>query len=388
MSDRPYSPGGDAKVISDIAQRIFGDFTAMFAYHQWPERGQDMMRKVQTRVVETYGSVHAFEAHFQAVARGRTDVSEVWTDATSVLFTSFWGWSPETWGTVGWSGDRGLTRRANLMAQLSNPFITVCYVTSNQTDTDPDLKGKIAGFYLVSHDTGDRNEFTHPIHHAREPAKWRHSNRALRAFSYLPEYRPSAMEVFPDLGRHARHVAAMGEVLTDPQIIARLRAIPCEEVEIYQPIAAQTLSEEEPQRGLVRAGPAASEGYEVTQGSHSLPRDLYILRLSGDVSAYLGRQGETRSIIKIGLSASPDLRRQALQKAIPRGSFRWTVDRTRKSLGLPLCANHDVAVLGEDAMKRHLASHAEWLGGEFYLANENDIETAWRLGCAAVKTNT
>ena len=46
----PYSPGGDAQ--------------PMFAPHGWPERGADMMRMVQTRVVETTGSVAAFERHF------------------------------------------------------------------------------------------------------------------------------------------------------------------------------------------------------------------------------------------------------------------------------------------------------------------------------------
>ena len=33
----------------------------MFEHHGWPERGQDMMCKVQTRVSETYGSVRAFD---------------------------------------------------------------------------------------------------------------------------------------------------------------------------------------------------------------------------------------------------------------------------------------------------------------------------------------
>lgn len=59
-----YSPGGDAKAISMIAKKHFGDFTKMFEYHDWPERGSDMMRKVQTRVVETYGSVCNFENKF------------------------------------------------------------------------------------------------------------------------------------------------------------------------------------------------------------------------------------------------------------------------------------------------------------------------------------
>ena len=64
MSKAQYTPGGDAKVIAEIAKRKFSGFAAMFEHHDWPERGSDMMRKVQTRVVETYGSVRAFEARY------------------------------------------------------------------------------------------------------------------------------------------------------------------------------------------------------------------------------------------------------------------------------------------------------------------------------------
>ena len=60
-----YGPGGDAKVIAHVAKTKFGGFEAMFEHHGWPERGSDMMRKVQTRVAETYGSVKAFEVHFR-----------------------------------------------------------------------------------------------------------------------------------------------------------------------------------------------------------------------------------------------------------------------------------------------------------------------------------
>lgn len=53
-------PGWDAKAIRDIAARHYGGFTGLFERHDWPERGSDMMRKVQTRVKETYGSIDAF----------------------------------------------------------------------------------------------------------------------------------------------------------------------------------------------------------------------------------------------------------------------------------------------------------------------------------------
>jgi hypothetical protein len=70
---------------------------------------------------------------------------------------------------------------------------------------------------------------------------------------------------------------------------------------------------------------------------------------------------------------------------MPRGAFHWQVDRTTTSCGHARYPNHTVAVKGEAAMKRHLAAHAEWLGGEFYLATEEDIEFAWELGCQAAQ---
>ena len=65
-SKAKYAPGGDAKIIAQIAKAHFGGFASMFEHHGWPERGSDMMRKVQTRVAETYGSVRAFEQNFKS----------------------------------------------------------------------------------------------------------------------------------------------------------------------------------------------------------------------------------------------------------------------------------------------------------------------------------
>ena len=57
------SQGWDAAAIAEIAKAKFGGYAALFEAHGWPERGSDMMRKVQTRVTETYGSVEAFVEH-------------------------------------------------------------------------------------------------------------------------------------------------------------------------------------------------------------------------------------------------------------------------------------------------------------------------------------
>ena len=381
-----FSPGGDAKAISRIASEVYGGFRQMFDAHGWDAPGNQLMTSAPALIVQQYGSIRNFEAaHMVSGPSDGAAASDIWDRGYSILFTSFWGWSPETWGTIGWSGDRGLTRRRNLLPQLTDPFITVCYVTSNRSDIDPALKGKIGGFYLVSHETGDRDEFTHPIHHGRDVGKWRHSLRALRAFSYLPEHRLNVTDLDPGILARARSVSAMGELLTDPAQIKLLRDTPWTEVEVYKSasISAVDGKSGSEARGMVQAGPASTNGYVVAGGSHWTPREIYILRLNGNADAYLGRAAAGRLIVKVGLAASPDLRRQAFQKAMPRGAFEWSVYRTSSGSRFGQCPNHAVAVRGEDAMKRHLAAHADWLGGEFYLATEEIIEAAWKLGCQA-----
>jgi hypothetical protein len=57
MTEQANSPGWDAQAIHQIAATHYGGLLQMFKHHGWPERGSDMMPKVQTRVVETYGTV-------------------------------------------------------------------------------------------------------------------------------------------------------------------------------------------------------------------------------------------------------------------------------------------------------------------------------------------
>ncbi|MFW5881449.1 MAG: hypothetical protein ACOCTP_02910 [Roseicyclus sp.] len=59
-----HAPGWDAKVIHKIAKEEFGGLQQMFEHHAWPERGSDMMRHVQRRVKETYGSIREFAGQY------------------------------------------------------------------------------------------------------------------------------------------------------------------------------------------------------------------------------------------------------------------------------------------------------------------------------------
>lgn len=372
-----FQPGGDAKAISRVAKEAYGGFREMFEAHGWGVPAAKLLTSAPALIVDQYGSIAAFvEAHAGAV-----DL-HIWNRGYSVLLTSFWGWAPETWGAIGWTGNKGRTRRSNLLKKLTDPLVAVIYVTENKSEIDPDLEGKFAGFYLISRETGDRDEFLDPVHQTLNPEKWRHSLRALRAFSYLPEHRLDIRDFDPSVLRRARSVSAMGEIIEDPHRIQLLAKTPWTEVEVYTGGTATGGAEyRRAARGYVSAGPASRNGHVVAGGTEWLPRELYVLRLKGDTGAYLGYPSSDRSIFKVGLAASPESRRQSFQKAMPRGSFNWTIKRTTRHSGRELYATHSIAVHGEDAMKRHLAAKSERLGGEFYLASEDEIEAAWDSGC-------
>ena len=61
-----YAPGGDQQAISRVAKAHFGgSHKEMFEYHGWVlEPGQHYMHQAAPRIVETYGSVRAFEELF------------------------------------------------------------------------------------------------------------------------------------------------------------------------------------------------------------------------------------------------------------------------------------------------------------------------------------
>ena len=68
MNETTYGQGGDQQAISRVAKAHFGGgHKAMFEFHGWVlEPGQQYMHQAAPRIVATYGSVRAFEAHFAA----------------------------------------------------------------------------------------------------------------------------------------------------------------------------------------------------------------------------------------------------------------------------------------------------------------------------------
>lgn len=377
--DRP--PGWDSRAIQKVADEFYGGYAGMNKAHGWPTTGSKIMPGTNGRVKSRYGSIESFIA---AHHTGRSlTLEEMWDGRLTVMLTSFWGWSPETWGTVGFTAEG---RRDTIVAESTDPFIMVIYVTKTARGASADIKGMITGFYLVSHIAGHRNDFTDPSHFDREPEKWQHSLKAIRAFDFLPEYRLHIDDFDPSASDRARAIASSGEILPT-NLIEKLKALPVMEVPVfdgYGQLDAGLQIHARP-RHMVRAGPANRSGYMVSGEPLDTEKELYALALEGDTDTFLGEPAGGRRIFKIGLSISPQSRLAALQKALPNGTYRWTIHRsTRKDRHDPYPC-FEAAEAGETAMKQMLAQqvlthNTKWLGGEFYAATDENLESAWEAG--------
>ncbi len=307
-------------------------------------------------------------------------MEDVFRDIRAVWITSFWGWGPETWGTVGFTAPK---RRETVVGKTPDPFIMVVYVTKTAKTLDPFIRGKVAGFLVVSHVAGHRDDFTAPEHHTRDAGKWVYSLKAVRAFTFVPEFSITIDQLDPSIASRARAVAAFGEELKPPQVDA-LRRLPYREVTVFggPPIAGDIVVPGKAAIG-VKAGPVNRSGYFVPGEPVDTPKELYALRLSGEASTFLGVPAKGRVIFKIGLSMSPQTRLEMFRKMIPQGAFRWGLHRTTLRDGHERYQRYESAEHGEWEIKKLLGKHGKWLGGEFYAATPDAFENAWMAGRTA-----
>lgn len=309
---------------------------------------------------------------------------DIWHGRT-VYIKGFWGWSPETWASIGFRDNY----RDTLISKTSDPFIMVIYVTIHSGENE-ELLGKIVGFYLVSHEKGHRDGFTAPKHHQRHPGKWPHAIRAIRAFSFLPEYYLDVYDFDPAIKRAAVPTAERGRALSDEQVNL-LKTIPYIEVPIWggHNVVDRTIHVPPAAKAKikVRGGPVNRSGYVVAGEPIDTPKELYSLILKGETSVFLGDAVSKFQIYKIGLSLSPKIRLSAFQEALPRtlpeGKIGWDLHRSTRLDGHEPYLSFDIALKGEEAMKDYLGTHGVWLGGEFYAATKEIFEEAWKVGRAA-----
>ena len=505
-------PGWDAKKIAEIAKKRFGGFETFFSKHEWDERGEQMMQKVQKRVADTYGSIENFVEHMEneglfatvyekilsqdnpeiAIfefsddweprafgAFGVQDSDEIdlenykdklllvaklgkiigvlelssdfghladfsdpntdtkdynqaikakryweldsevdnltseegafltkqealgflkyrWKEKPlynrddpfdgnpSVWITAFHGFDPKSWGCVGWPSEG---RRETVIKETTNPFIVMIWRT-NKAENKAE-RGKVVGFYELSHEKGYRDKFTDEKHHSKGKGSWEYSLKALRAWEILSGYQPKIGDIIDT--KHAKNAASQAMELSD-NAIEKLRKLPRREVEVYgqeRDINPELIipdkyrnGDKNIQKGYVRGGAAQIGRYVVSEPKNT-EKELYILELSGGcIDTFLGKPANGRKIIKLGLSISPQTRCNSFNHVLPNGVYIWKILHTTKQDGDEPYPDFNTAERGEMAMKKYLANAVECghLGGEFYLAADENIDKAWEKG--------
>lgn len=382
-----YSQGGDAQAIKRIAESYYGGYGNMFEAHGWPERSTKIMPAVQSRVVETYGSVRAFE---QAHERGDLmfPMEAIKADPPNVWLTSFYGFKPEEWGLLGFT-DEG--RRQSFLNGSQPGVLVVIYGAGEASKSD---LGKIIGIQQCSHQTGHTSKFMSPaewVAKERDPDrrnKWNFAVKATRAWRVTPESRMLVTDFAPEATASGawQHIGARGVRLSRQEALNILK-LDLQEIDVYgeNPIIGSVPGSAKEILAPSKAGPASQNPY-VTRESEG-PKHLYILKLVGDADGFLGEKANGHIIIKAGFSRSPQTRCDDHNRALPRCAYRWEVLWSGITSRYDPYPTSEHAKAGEQAMQRVLCTEhrGRSLGGEFFLAEPALIDEAWHAGNSKAK---
>ncbi|MCC6686730.1 MAG: hypothetical protein IT205_07055 [Fimbriimonadaceae bacterium] len=385
-----FVQGGDAKAIKRIAEAYYGSYRNMFEAHDWPERSTKILPAVQSRVVETYGSVQSFE---QAHERGPLmfPMEAIKAEPPNVWLTSFYGFRPEEWGLLGFT-DEG--RRRSFL-QGSRPGVLV--VVYGAGEAKKGELGNIIGVQQCSHQIGHTRDFMAPAaweSKARDPErrdKWNYAVKATRAWRVTPETRMDVRTFAPQATASEawQHIGSRGVRLNREEALNILK-LHLQEVDVYGENEVLSAAPGTAKEILApsKAGPV-SKSPHVTRESEG-PKHLYILKLFGDTDAFLGEASNGHTIIKAGFSRSPQTRCDDHNKALPRCAYRWEILWCGHTSGYDSHPTSDHAKAGERAMQRTLCTQPRGrsLGGEFFLADPALIDEAWREGNSVAKEHT
>ncbi len=308
-----------------------------------------------------------------------------------IWLTSFWGFSPGTWGCVGFSDE---WRRNKFLPDARKDALVVIYVTKGKGPENQ--RGKVVGILETTGETGHVRNYISGDEWAKKDAdperrgKWEYAVKVSRAWIIDEAEWNDVDDIFAETygGNSAELIGANGVRLTDAEA-ARLANLTVHEVPVYgqtdklDSVVRPFADALKPSRAVI----PAKEPYFV--GEVDGPKHLYILRLVGGVSNWLGEavdDEDGKMIIKVGFSKSPYKRRDQIQSSYPDGRFKWEIlgpDPVPYDAHYP---NAAVAIKGEDKMKARLFnSGARVLGGEFYLAEEWLVRKCWFAGKLAAE---
>ncbi len=296
-------------------------------------------------------------------------------DGTQIWTRSFYGFSPEEDGYVGWTKASARDRYA---ARLNDGDLILIYGAVN-AETAKAERSYVLGFVQVDTNPIRDNEKSSEVGMTRKrdaghEGKWSEAipiRRAWRAEEKMMIRRIAFNSYRPEAGQS---LATHGTDLDADEIVQALK-IKVREVSVFgeQPIP----------EAKAKVQPFA----EIFKPSHAFPGSagertsiyedgdtyLYLAEYMGDGNALLGRKrafGDKSVVMKIGVSNDPVRRRDELNQGFPPAvPGKWEVRLTSQAFSSKKAAE-DVEAL----FKTRSTGKLESLGGEFFWGPRDDAE--------------
>lgn len=389
MSGSARTPGWDKRAVNGIAADQYGGLGAMFSAHGWEKGDLTFGQIAPTRVKDTYGSVEAF---VKAHADGRhlnpilDPLAAIRADPPEVFLKSFYGFTPETWGFLGYTASH--MRDRFLRESKPGALVVIC---GTSTAPEPKERLRVLGMQQQAHIKGTKWDFLAPERHESErldpdrSRRWHHALKAVRAWRVPEEDRPLVRDIFPLTHKGGDNGTALGSYglrlrSSEARAILGLNLF---EVSVFGGSSVDALMPGSATELLKpsRPGPVSQSGFMVREAEG--PKHLYILRLEGDEKSLLGYDPAGRWIVKVGFSVAPSVRCRAHNQALPACAFEWKILRSTHAEGRKAFPSSKHALAGEGIMKAMLDGEGRSLGGEFFLAEPAALERAWRAAIAA-----
>jgi hypothetical protein len=385
MTQNERGPGWDKQAVNRIAQERYGGLSGMFEAHGWKSGEASVSQVAPTRVKDTYGSIDAFVRAHDGAPNWRgllNPLGAIESDPPQVWLTSFYGFTPDTWGFLGFTQERW---RKGFLARSLPGALVVIYGTGGSTRKED--RGVILGVQQQSHEIGHAQEFTHPAaweERAKDPAqaeKWNFGVRAVRAWRFTEESRIAVEDFAPETYTPGRGqvIGAQGMQL-QPSEARRLLDLDLYEVSVFGGAPVNQIIEGPALEVLApsRPGPVSQQPYQSRESEG--PKHLYVLRLEGDEGHILGGPANGDIVVKVGFSRSPQTRCDDHNRTLPVCAFRWRVLHSTAWMGREPFDCSDRAKAGEQSMIQTLSRTGQSLGGEFFRASQQEIEAAFQVG--------